>query len=212
VSTAPVALPAPAVHGGRSRRLPRPLLWAAGGLVLALILAFVATNVYASLGQRVLKNRFADAAAGWQSLDPVQRSSAVYAAGDPLARLLIPEIGLDVIVAEGANPAVMRRAPGHLPASAIPGSNGVAIVTANRFGFGSYFMRLGAIAEGDQIVTESILGRTTYTVIEVRTVSAGNLDLGTDSSERVLVLFGSSRLWGGPDRIVIRAVAEEQPA
>ena len=35
MSTAPVALPAPAVHGGRSRRLPRPLLWAAGGLVLA---------------------------------------------------------------------------------------------------------------------------------------------------------------------------------
>ena len=210
MSTAPVALPAPSVR--RVRRLPRPLLWIAAGLVGALILSFVATNVYASLGQRDLRNRFADATARWQAMDPAARGTLAYAAGDPVARLLIPGIGLDVIVAEGATPAVMRRSAGHLPASVTPGANGVAIVTANRFGFGSFFLRLGAIVQGDQIVTESILGRTTYTVTEVRTVPVGNLDLETDSSERVLVLFGSARLWGGPDRIVIRAIADEEPA
>jgi sortase A len=102
----------------------------------------------------------------------------------------------------------MRRSPGHLPGSATPGDEGVAIVTANRFGFGSFFFRLNGLSAGDRIVTESALGRTTYTVTEVRTVPADRLDLSTDSTQRVLLLFGSARMWGGSDRIVVRAVAE----
>ena len=207
MSATPLTLSMPA----RSRSLKIPGLIVAGVILAALVLGYVGTNVYASLGQRDLTGRMDDAIAKWASLDPLARSSVAYGTGDPVARLLAPAIGLDVVVAEGATPAVMRRAPGHLPGSVTPGAEGVAIVTANRLGFGSFFSRLGNLAEGDQIVTQSALGRTTYTVIEVRTVSADRLDLTTDSTQRVLVLFGSARMWGGPDRLVIRAVAEDSP-
>lgn len=207
MSATPLTLPMPA----RSRSLKIPGLIVAGVILGALVLGYVGTNIYASLGQRDLDGRMDSAIAGWASLDPLARSSVAYGSGDPVARLLVPSIGLDVVVAEGATPAVMRRAPGHLPGSVTPGSEGVAIVTANRLGFGSFFSRLGNLAEGDQIVTQSALGRTTYTVMEVRTVSADRLDLTTDSTQRVLVLFGSARMWGGPDRLVIRAVAQEAP-
>ena len=207
MSATPLSLSMPA----RSRSLKVPGLIVAGILLTALVLGYVGTNVYASLGQRDLERRMESAIANWSSLDPLARSSVAYGTGDPVARLIVPAIGLDVVVAEGATPAVMRRAPGHLPASVTPGAEGVAIVTANRLGFGSFFSRLGNLAEGDQIVTQSALGRTTYTVFEVRTVSADRLDLTTDSTQRVLVLFGSARMWGGPDRLVIRAVAQEAP-
>lgn len=206
MSATPLTLSMP-----RSRSLKVPGLIVAGVILLALVLGYVGTNVYASLGQRDLAARMDHAIANWASLDPPARSSVAYGTGDPVARLLAPAIGLDVVVAEGATPAVMRRAPGHLPGSVTPGAEGVAIVTANRFGFGSFFSRLGNLAEGDQLVTESALGRTTYTVIEVRTVAADRLDLTTDSNQRVLMLFGSARMWGGPDRLVIRAVAQEAP-
>ncbi|MEX2556189.1 MAG: sortase [Actinomycetota bacterium] len=207
MSATPLTLSMPA----RSRSLKVPGLIIAGVITAALVLGYVGTNVYASLAQRGLDRRMNAAVSSWASLDPLARSSVAYGTGDPVARLIVPAIGLDVVVAEGATPAVMRRAPGHLPGSVTPGAEGVAIVTANRLGFGSFFSRLGNLAEGDQIVTQSALGRTTYTVIEVRTMSADRLDLATDSTQRVLVLFGNARMWGGPDRLVIRAVASEAP-
>lgn len=208
MSATPLTLSMPA----RSRSLKVPGLIVAGVVTAALVLGYVGTNVYASFGQRGLDRKMDAAIAARASLDPLARTSVAYGTGDPVARLMAPAIGLDVVVAEGATPAVMRRAPGHLPESATPGAEGVAIVTANRLGFGSFFSRLGNLAEGDRIVTQSALGRTTYTVIEVRTVSADRLDLTTDSTQRVLVLFGSARMWGGPDRLVIRAVAQEAPS
>ncbi|HJR18176.1 MAG TPA: sortase, partial [Actinomycetota bacterium] len=206
-TTAPMTLNAPA----RARSLKTPALIVAGIVVASLVATYIATNVYASLAQRTLDGRMADALERWAPLDPAERSSIAFASGDPVARLVAEDIGLDVVIAEGATPSVMRRAPGHLPGSATPGEQGVAIVTANRLGFGSFFARLSSLDAGDRIVTESVFGRTTYTVMEVRTVAAERLDLATDSNDRVLMLFGSARLWGGPDRIVVRAVAAEAP-
>lgn len=210
MSTAsPAVLRIPKARRRRSLRVPG--LLTLGALVLALVLAYIGTNIYASVAQQDLEAQFERSLAEWSTLDPLARSSIAYTQGDPIARLIVPEIALDVIVAEGATPAIMRRAPGHLPGTVAPGDEGVTILTANRFGFGSFFSRLGSLSEGDHILTESALGRTTYTIAEVRTVPASRLDLSPDSSERVLVLFASSRMWGGSDRIVVRAVAEEAP-
>lgn len=196
------------IRAARRRLRPRlAALVAAGSLVVALVGAYVGTNVWASIQQNSLESRFDHAAAAWEALDPVERSAVDVAQGDPVARLEIPSIGLGAVVIEGATPALMRRGPAHLPGSATPGDQGVAIVTANRFAFGSFFLRLDRLEIGDRIVTQSPVGRTTYTVVEMRVVPADRLDLATDSTERVLMLFASARLWGGGDRIVVRAVA-----
>jgi LPXTG-site transpeptidase (sortase) family protein len=195
----------------RARRRVRPRLVgvvAALAVVAAVVLAYVGSNVSASLHQRTLERRFDASAATWDGLDPLARSSLDYAAGAPVARLTISAIGLDAIVAEGATPAIMRGAPGHLPSSAVPGESGVALVTANRFGFGSFFLRLDRLDVGDEIVTQSAWGLTTYTVVEVSVISKDELDLTADSTDRELVLFASGRLWGGGDRIVVRALAD----
>jgi len=193
----------------RRRRFPvRAAALVAGALALALVGSFLASNVYSSLAQRSLAARWDVAARRFAAMDPVERSALTYRAGDPVARIQIPSIALDTVVIEGATPGTMRRGPGHLPGSATPGDEGVSIVTANRLGFGGFFQRLDHLSVGDEIVVQSAFGRTTYTVIEVRTVPADRLDLSTESSDRVLVLFGNARLWGGPDRLVVRATAE----
>lgn len=175
--------------------------------IAALVLGYVGSNVWTSLRQRSLERRFEAAATRWSSLDPVERSGLTYAEGAPIARIAIPSIGLDAIVVEGATPAVMRSAPGHLPASATPGETGVAIVTANRIGFGGFFLRIDRLSAGDRIVTSSATGRTVFEVESVRVVPIDRMDLAVDSTRRVLLLFGSARLVGGGDRIVVRAVA-----
>lgn len=206
MSATAASIPAPVAI--RHRRPALPVLVTAGVVVVALILAFIGSNVWASVQQNRLAGRFDASAASWARLDPVARSQVSVALGDPIARLAIADIGLEAIIVEGATPAIMRRAPGHLPGSATPGENGVAIVTANRVAFGGFFLRLDRVEVGDRIVTDSPLGRTTYVVTETRIVESSRLDLATDSARRILMLFGSSRLIGGADRIVVTAVAE----
>ena len=146
MSATPAAFPMPRV---RRRVRPRLVGLVAGLSVLAvLVLAYVGSNVSASLHQRSLERRFDAAAARWSKLDPLGRTSVAYAPGDPIARLTIDAIGLDTIVAVGATPSIMRGAPGHLPASATPGEDGVALITANRFAFGSFFLRLDRLNVG----------------------------------------------------------------
>jgi sortase A len=210
VSASPVAIGVPAVRRARRARPPKALIIGALSLVALLVVTYVGSNVWASVRQRGLERRFDAAVARWSTMDPVARSSVTYTAGDPIARLEVPSIGLDAIVVEGATPAIMRAGPGHLPASATPGENGVAIITANRFGFGSFFLRLDRLSAGDRITAVSALGTTTYEVESVSLASEDTMDLAVDSATRVLVLFGSSRLWGGTDRIVVRALAVEE--
>ncbi len=205
MSSAAAAMPARAAS---RRPFPvRAVVIAAVALVASLVMAFIGSNVWASLQQRDLSRRFDVAMASWAKLDPVGRSEVTVGRGAPIARIGIPSIGVEAIVVEGATPAAMRRAPGHIPGSAIPGEPGIALITANRVGFGGFFLRLDRVEVGDRIVTESPFGETTYTVTEVRVVPQTELGLDADSAQRVLVLFGSGRLVGGSDRLVVRAVA-----
>ena len=89
--------------------------------------------------------------------------------GAPVARLLIPEIGLDAIVIEGVDEFALNAGPGHLPGSAFPGEAGNAVISAHR---DRHFSRLGAIGLGDTVITESGTHRTRWVVVSKRVIDA----------------------------------------
>jgi LPXTG-site transpeptidase (sortase) family protein len=162
--------------------------------------AYVATNVSASLAQRDLRERWArslDAA----SADPAGLATRTAIPGEPVARLVIPAVKLDLIVVEGG---AGHRGPAHMPSSALPGSFGVSVLEAGRFGFGNFFLPLEQLRVGDEIIVESLTGATRYRVSEVSTIPADRLTLSEDSNDRVIELTAARRFWGG-DRLVVRA-------
>jgi sortase (surface protein transpeptidase) len=191
----------------RRRRISRaaPLV----AVPVALLLAFVGTNVSASLAQRGLERAWAQRLASARGLAGADLARAAPAIGDPVARLVIPAIGLDAIVVEGASAAEMRRGPGHLPSTPFPGDAGVSTITANRFGFGGFFAEIGRLAPGDRVTAETAGGLRTFVVTTVTEMPAEGLDLDGDGTSPALMLFASARRWGGGDRIVVRAVAED---
>jgi sortase A len=89
--------------------------------------------------------------------------------GAPVARLLIPRLGLDEIVIEGVDEFALNAGPGHLPGSAYPGEAGNSIISAHR---DRHFSRLGAISVGDTVITESGRHRTRWVVLSKRVVDA----------------------------------------
>ena len=126
------------------------------------------------------------------------------ALGAPVARLVIPKLGLDEVVVEGVNEASLRAGPGHMTGSAVPGANGNSVLSAHR---DRHFRSLGGLAVGDTLVTESERGRVVWEVARIRVVTA-DAPVLRNSPTPVLTLttcwpiryFGSA-----PDRLIVEA-------
>jgi LPXTG-site transpeptidase (sortase) family protein len=131
-------------------------------------------------------------------------ASADVQRGAPIARLIMPSIGLDEIVVEGVGDDELNAGPGHLPGSPLPGDPGNAIVSAHR---DRHFSTLGELSVGDTVYTQTPSARTTWVVTKRRVVRAGAPALFA-SAEPLLTLttcwpigyFGTA-----PERLIIEA-------
>ena len=131
--------------------------------------------------------------------------------GAPLARLVVPAIGLDEVVVEGVGERSLRAGPGHLPGSALPGESGNAVVSAHR---DRHFSRLGRVKLGDEIVTTD--GRATHrwVVSELRVVRAGAPALRATATPTLTLTTCWPIRWFGPapDRLIVTAVPRQSVA
>jgi len=126
--------------------------------------------------------------------------------GDPVARLTVPGLDLDVMALEGVDETTLDRGAGHFPGSALPGEPGNASFAGHR---DTFFRALGRVEQGTEIHLETSRGAHVYRVTETRVV-------GSDAVEVVAPLPGSQLTlvtcypfdWVGPAprRFVVRAV------
>ena len=92
-------------------------------------------------------------------------------AGAPVALILIESAEVDHIVVEGVDRGSLRRGPGHMPWTPLPGQPGNAVISGHRTTHGAPFFNLDAVSIGDEIVVETIIGRHVYEVRSVQVVA-----------------------------------------
>lgn len=125
--------------------------------------------------------------------------------GSPVARLVIPRIALDDIVLEGVSDATLNGGPGHLPGSVLPGGAGNAILSAHR---DRHFRRLGELAIGDTIITQTEHSSATW-VVASRKVVERSVPALFETAHPTLTLttcWPIGYLGGAPERLIIKAV------
>jgi sortase A len=180
-------------------------------VVGALLLSFAGTR-YAHGALRQDAARRAWEAAQAQSAFAVANSrldapalGGPWAIGEPIARIIIPVLGLDEIVIEGVGSEELNAGPGHLPGSVLPGERGNAVISAHR---DRHFSRLGSLQVGDQITTEtSPARRVKWIVISRRVVHSGEAALfSTPDPTLTLTTCWPIRYVGtAPERLIITA-------
>ena len=72
--------------------------------------------------------------------------------GDPVARLVIPRIGLDMVVVQGTDTADLREGPGHYPTTPLPGQPGNMAIAGHRTTYAHPFYDLNELSSGDSIL------------------------------------------------------------
>jgi sortase A len=126
------------------------------------------------------------------------------ASGVPVARLIIPRIGLDEIVIEGVDDDALNAGPGHLPGSAFPGEAGNSVISAHR---DRHFATLGQVNVGDTVVTESGAHRGSWVVIAKRVISADAPALfrTTDATLTLTTCWPIRYVGTAPERLLLTA-------
>lgn len=89
------------------------------------------------------------------------------AQGEPVGRVVIPQIGVDWIFVEGVSVPDLRKGPGHMPGTAIPGQYGNAVISGHRTTYGAPFNRLDELSPGDRFTIETLVGVHTYEVVRL---------------------------------------------
>ncbi|HEX4981036.1 MAG TPA: class E sortase [Ilumatobacteraceae bacterium] len=133
---------------------------------------------------------------------------APIAEGDPVARLEIPEIDLDVVVVAGVSVADLRKGPGHYPDTPLPGQYGNAAIAGHRTTYGQPFHDVDDLEPGDEIIVTTLAGRFVYEVTGTEIVddSATHVVATTNPDIAELTLTSCHPKWSASQRIIVHSV------
>ncbi len=109
-------------------------------------------------------------------------------AGDPLGRIVIGRIGLDMIVVQGTDESSLTKGPGHYLHSGLPGEGHLIYIAGHRTTYLAPFAYINNIRVGDYVRLSVPYGVFTYRVFGHYVVPAGDVSVLRDRGREVLRL------------------------
>ena len=125
-----------------------------------------------------------------------------------VARIMIPRIGVNRIVVEGATVDALTKGPGHFPETPLPGQLGNAAIAGHRTTHLAPFFDIDKLQPGDEITVITLNGRYVYHVTGTEIVDPSDYASvipTTDVTKATLVLVSCTPRYSASNRIVVRA-------
>jgi len=130
----------------------------------------------------------------------------------PVARMLVPEHEIDLVVLEGDSGNVLAFGPGHMTLSSLPGQPGNAIISGHR---DTSFRFLERVRKGDRITIETREGKIVpFQVVATQIIDEALLDMHIKADVPLLTLVTcypfDAVAPGGPQRYLVFAEYDEE--
>jgi sortase A len=186
------------------------LLLSAGAAALIWCAVLVGDAVIAQRGARSALEtaRIAGRSLGPRAVETpatIARRDAPIRTGDLIAALSIPRVQMSAVVLHGSDAHTLRRAPGHLENTALPGESGNVVIAGHR---DSFFRPLRNVQVGDDVFMDTSKGSFHYQVTSLRVVNPHDLSVLEPTDEDTLTLITCYPFWvlgNAPDRFIVRA-------
>jgi len=131
---------------------------------------------------------------------------ALWSASPPArGKILIPRLGVEGTILEGADDDTLRVAVGHIPGTALPGSAGNAALAAHRYG---YFKGLSRVRKGDRITVTTPVGTFHYAVEQIEIVEITDVSVLDPTPTPTLTLvtcYPFDYIGAAPQRLIVKA-------
>ncbi len=138
--------------------------------------------VKAELAQYLLARAWTKSLEGNQPVPPWP-----WADTEPIARLLVPQHGIEMFVLSGASGRTLAFGPGHVSSSALPGSHGTTIFNGHR---DTHFKFLEHLHPKEMIILEQRNGnQIRFFVSEMKVVDSRHAHILQDESQPHLALI-----------------------
>jgi sortase A len=195
-----------------SLRWPEKILFIVGLLLIGLWFKHdTEARVFRSAETKKLEARrlgrtFTDASARRPSKEawcPATLESGVF------GRIEIPRLGISALIAEGTEPAQLKRAVGHISTTVFPGQPGNCALAGHR---DSFLRGLGDVRENDVIRIDTLQGTYTYEVAWGAVVGPHRVDVLDATAAPSLTLvtcYPFHAVGPAPERFVVRATLVE---
>src|SRR5579884_8235 len=108
--------------------------------------------------------------------------------GDPVGRLKIGRIGLNMIVVQGTDEQSLEKGPGHYVDSGLPGEGHLIYVAGHRTTYLAPFAYINEIRVGDYVTFEVPYGTFTYRVVRHYIVADDDVAVLRDHAREILRL------------------------
>ena len=131
----------------------------------------------------------------WQSL----------AEGGIFGRLVIDRIRLDTLVVKGHSRATLKKGPGWIDYTDLPGASGNAGISGHRTTYGAPFRALDTVRTGDTIDLYSPFRRYRYEVFRVFTVTPDQVEVVDPTIEPQLTLTACHPPYSARQRLIVQA-------
>jgi sortase A len=125
--------------------------------------------------------------------------------GDPVGRIRIPKIGVDLIFVQGTARDDLSKGPGHYPASPMPGQLGNAAIAGHRTTNGKPFYSLNELGAGDDILIDTVYGHFRYRVWQQLIVAPTDVSVVGPTRSAQLTLTTCNPRYSARERLVIHA-------
>ncbi len=122
-----------------------------------------------------------------------------------IGRIEIARLGLSVIITEGDDGKTLRRAAGHVPATALPGQPGNVGITGHR---DTFFRPLRNIQLDDVITLTTLQGEYRYRVVSTKIVSPEDVAVLDPTGGEILTLITCHPFYfvgAAPNRFIVHA-------
>lgn len=165
------------------------------------------TNIYEARAQNKLENEFEAALKEAPPPDPeATTTTAPPLSGDAIARLEIPDIGVDRIVVSGVTRAALQKGPGHYPSTPLPGQLGNAAIAGHRTTYGAPFFDVDKLKVGSKIKITTLEGTFNYVVtVDPFTVTPNDLSVLDPTENATLTLTTCNPKFSAAQRLIIKA-------
>ncbi len=121
-------------------------------------------------------------------------------------KISIPKIELEWIVNEGSDTKTLKKGPGHIIETVLPGEVGRCVISGHRTTYGAPFNRIDELAVGDLIYL-NILNKQTfvYTVTNTIVVNPEDVYILKGSTKKELLLTTCEPEYSSAKRLVVIA-------
>ena len=186
----------------------RTLLWMQGlliGVGVCLLVWVGLLTADARIAQRLARESLRTVPRAAAVSTTVDARPLVLARGAAIGELTIPRVHLSAMVLHGSDSRTLRRGPGHIERTALPGQPGNVAVAGHR---DTFFRPIRDVRVGDDIYFDTAEGRFHYRVSSLDVVGPNAVSVLDTTDVPTLTLVTCYPFWlagPAPDRYVVRA-------